>query len=112
EARLVTGTNDASPGPGAGHAGDGSDDVRRIVGLASLESLGEQTGAERSGRVVVLADQDDVAKLMRIAAPWPALVVASRDALLPPGLSAVPTVLVDSTRLALATLSASFDTRP
>lgn len=92
--------------------GDGRAGGQLLASLASIDTLTHRANSERAGCVVVLADQDDLGRLVRLGRPWPGLIVTSRGADLPPELAAVPTVLVDSTRLALATLSASFDVRP
>lgn len=80
--------------------------------LASLASLAQLAPSERAGCVVVVADRADLDRLVAGGPPWPGLLVTARDTNLPDALTQVPTVLVDSTRLALATLSGAFDTRP
>ncbi|HZJ09127.1 MAG TPA: UDP-3-O-(3-hydroxymyristoyl)glucosamine N-acyltransferase [Trueperaceae bacterium] len=103
---------------GHGARSDSAESAGRIAGgqaltrLASLDTLAARTGQQRADCVLVLADQQDIDRLLGVGGPWPGLIVTSRGAELPNELSNVPTILVDSTRLALATLSASFDSRP
>ncbi len=88
------------------------DAVAGLTRLASLDALAELPEAERRACVVVVADQDDLERLAAVPGGGPGLLVTSRDTEPPADLLDVPIVHVDSTRLALASLSVAFDDRP
>jgi len=90
----------------------GAEGAPYLSGLASLAALADMTAEEAGSRVVVAAGQDDLARLAASHGNRPGLLVISRDTAVPEALADVPVALVDSTRLALATLSAAFDVRP
>jgi len=111
-AELVTRLARVQQAVGAAAHGAAGGARARLVKLTTVASLSTATAADRGSCVIVVPSQDEVDELAELGEPWPGLLVVTRGTTLPATMASAGVVTVDSTRLALATLSQAFDLRP